>query len=84
MPFPPHAPKMISDKLDDGRLPRTVTGRMYARFDGGQICEGCETSILRNQVDWEFEVEGERGRSIHFDLGCAGLWEAERRKRGWL
>jgi hypothetical protein len=31
----------------------------------------------------EYEFEAPDGRAIRFHVGCAGLWEAERRRRGW-
>jgi hypothetical protein len=55
---------------------------MYAGYGKGYRCDGCESTILPAQVEYEFEAEN--GRVIRFHLGCAGLWEAERRRRGWL
>ena len=81
MPFPADAPKMIREKIDAGDLPRDTPEKMYAGFGKGSLCDGCETPILPTQVEYEFEAAGDR--VIRFHLGCAGLWEAYRRSRGW-
>jgi len=54
---------------------------MFAGFGTGKLCDGCDTRILPAQVEYEFEATD--GRVIRFHLGCAGLWEAYRRRMGW-
>ena len=81
MPLPPDAPKKIRDKMDAGELPREASSKMYAGFSKGNVCDGCETPILPAQVEYEFEAAD--GRVIRFHVGCAGLWEAYRRRMGW-
>ena len=81
MPFPFNAPKLIREKMDLGVLPSDKPSKMYAGHGTGEPCEGCETPIVPAQVEYEFEAPD--GRAIRFHLGCAGLWEAERRRRGW-
>ncbi|HEU5321147.1 MAG TPA: hypothetical protein VFX28_10115 [Methylomirabilota bacterium] len=81
MPFPTDAPEKIRDKLDRGVLPREAPGKMYAGFGQGHPCDGCDQPIAPTQV--EYELDSSEGRSIRLHLGCAGLWEAERRRRGW-
>ena len=81
MPFPPDAPQKIRQKLSAGLLPRDVAGKMYAGYGSSQPCDGCESPILPAQVEYEFETDD--GRRVRFHLGCAGLWEAERRRGGW-
>lgn len=81
MPFPEHAAKMIRDKLDAGLLPKEVEARMFAGYGDGKLCDGCELAIARSQVEWEFTTP--QGQSVRFHLGCAALWEADRRRRGW-
>ena len=81
MPFSPHAAQMIRDKMDSGALPREAPSKMFAGFGNGDSCDGCETPILPAQVQYEFDAGD--GRVIKFHLGCAGLWEAYRRVRGW-
>ena len=82
MPFPPGTAEKISAKLDAGTLPREVEGKMFAGYGTGHPCDACETTIANTQVEWEFDSPD--GRTVRFHLGCAGLWEAERRRRGWL
>jgi hypothetical protein len=43
---------------------------------------GASPPIVPAQVEYEFIVGD--GRTIRFHLGCAGLWEAERRRRAYL
>jgi hypothetical protein len=80
MPFPSDAPQKVREKLDTGVLPRDSPAKMYAGYGKGYRCDACETTILPAQVEYEFETEA--GRVIRLHLGCAGLWEAERRRRG--
>jgi hypothetical protein len=80
MPFPLDATQKIREKMDAGVLPRDAPPKMYAGYGKGEPCAGCETPILPAQVEYEFEAGD--GRTIRFHLGCAGLWEAERRRRG--
>ena len=82
MPVPPEAAQNIRRKLDAGLLPREVVGKMFTGFGHNKRCDGCEMVILANQVLHEFDTPD--GRIVRFHLGCAGLWEAERRRRGWL
>jgi len=81
MPFPPDPPRKIRDKMDTGVLPREASSKMYAGFGKGELCDGCETPIFPAQVEYEFDADD--GRVIKLHLGCAGLWEAYRRVRGW-
>jgi len=55
---------------------------MYAGFGTGVPCVACDVPILSAQVEYEFETAD--GRTFRFHLGCAGFWEAERRRRGLL
>ena len=82
MPFPPQAAKLIRDRLDSGRLPSVAPIRMWAGFGTGQLCDGCDEPIVPAQVEYEFNAAD--GCTVRFHLGCAGLWEAERRRRAYL
>jgi hypothetical protein len=70
VPFPPDAPKKIRDKVDAGDLPRDKPRRMYAGFGNGRFCDGCETTILPAQVEYQFETATADERVIRFHLGC--------------
>jgi len=81
MPFPPNASKRIHDKLNAGALPHEPPVKIYAGFGKGELCDGCDAPIFPAQVEYEFDAGDDR--VIRFHLGCAGLWEAYRRVRGW-
>jgi hypothetical protein len=81
MPFPPEVPKKIRDKLDLGTLPREAPAKMYVGYGKGEPCAGCETPILPAQVEYQFDSAD--GCTWRFHIGCVGLWDAERRRRGW-
>ena len=82
MPYPLDAPNRIRDKMDAGLLPHDAPPTtMHAHFGMGALCDGCDEPILPAQVQYEFDADD--GRVIKFHLGCAGLWEAYRRVRGW-
>jgi hypothetical protein len=80
MPFPSDAPLKIRERLDRGTLPHEPPGKMYAGHGENQLCDGCDEPIGPSQVQYEFDADG---RTIRFHLGCAGLWEAYRRRYGW-
>jgi len=80
MPFPFAAPKKIRDRMDNGTLPVDRPEKMHVRFGQGNPCKGCDQPIIPAQVEYEFGTAD--GRKIRFHLGCAGVWEAERRRRG--
>jgi hypothetical protein len=82
MPFPADAANKVRDKMDAGILPRDAPRKMYAGFGTGEPCVACDMPILPAQVEYEFEAADRR--TFRFHLGCAGLWEAERRRRGLL
>jgi hypothetical protein len=82
MPFHADAPNKVRDKMDAGILPREARRKMFAGFGTGEPCAACDVPILPAQVECEFEAAD--GRTCRFHLGCAGLWEAERRRHGLL
>jgi hypothetical protein len=76
MPYPPDAPEKIREKLLTGTLPRTPRARMWAGNGAGEPCAGCDQPIEPDQVEYEFG----NGALIRMHLGCAALWEKERRE----
>jgi hypothetical protein len=80
MPCQVDAPNKIREKMDLGILPREAPPKMYAGYGKGEPCAGCETPILPAQVEYQWDSAD--GRTLRFHLGCAGHWEAERRRRG--
>jgi hypothetical protein len=81
MSFPPDSPTKIREKMDSGFLPRDAPPKMYAGYGKDEPCAGCETPILPAQVEYQFDSAD--GRTFRFHIGCLGLWEPERRRRGW-
>jgi len=71
----------IREKLDAGRLPREDHIKLWARYGRNRPCAACESIILPAQV--EHELEFADGRIVSMHNACAGLYEAERRRRGW-
>jgi len=50
---------------------------MWAGQGDGHSCAGCDLPILPDQVEYEFG----NGEVFRMHLGCAALWEAERRRK---
>lgn len=82
MPFPflRKAADTIRERLDTGFLPTDAPQKMYAGYGHYEICAGCDDPILPSQIAYEMAYGDDR--SFTFHLGCAGLWEAECRRRG--
>jgi hypothetical protein len=73
---------VIRRKLDDGTLPSEhPPGKMYSGYGSGNTCDACGDPIHPAQVEYELNYPDQR-RTFRFHLGCAGLWEAARLKRG--
>ena len=68
----------IREKLDGGRLPREDHIKLWARYGRNRPCVACEQTILPAQV--EHELEFADGRIVFMHIGCADLYEAERRR----
>ena len=77
----------LSPRQRERTLARIVSGhlrldpprKMFAGYGGGLDCCGCGEVIDKTQV--EYEAVYENGQADHFHLACAGLWDAERRRR---
>jgi len=73
---------LVRDKLDAGTLPHDSPVKLWASRGRNQLCAVGEQPILRAQVEYEPQYDGRAPIRLH--LGCHGLWEAERRRRGYL
>ena len=73
---------LVRDKLDAGTLPREDPVKVWASYGREHPCAACELSILTSQVEYEPQYDGRPPIRLH--IGCHGLWEAERRRRGHL
>ena len=69
----------VLDAMSEGRLPLDAPKNMYAGYGTRRICMGCGETIYPTEV--EYEAEYGDGRTYLFHLGCAGIWDAERRRR---
>jgi hypothetical protein len=73
---------VIRRKLDDGTLPlERPEHKIYAGYGRGATCDACGDPILPAQVEYELNYP-HQDRTLRLHLGCAGLWEALRLKRG--
>jgi len=79
-PFQPRLVDRIRAKVDAGQLPLEKPPKVLGGYGALLPCDVCETKILPAQVEYSFTVNGQ---SFRFHVGCYGLWEAERRRRGW-
>src|SRR5262245_36051691 len=65
------------NKLDAGFLPTSAPEKTLAGSGSGQPCDGCDEPIEGMQAACERSYAD--GRTLRFHLGCAGLYEMERR-----
>ena len=79
VPVSPEQRQRVLDALSEGRLPLDAPKTMYAGYGTGRVCVGCGEPVHRREV--EYEAEYADGRAYLLHLGCASLWDAERRRR---
>jgi hypothetical protein len=72
---------IIREQIDAGLLPREDHIKLWIGYGQNRPCVACERVILVSQVEHEFQFAD--GRMIPMHIGCVGLYEAERRHRGW-
>jgi hypothetical protein len=72
---------LVRQKLDDGTLPHDPPVRLWAGQGRGGPCAACGQPIVSTQLEYEPEYTDAR-TAIRLHLGCHGVWEAERRRRG--
>jgi len=70
---------LIRVKLDERRLPREDPDKVRSGYGSAVPCDACEARIRPAQVEYSFAINGAFYR---FHIGCFGLWEAERIRRG--
>ncbi|PYO19610.1 MAG: hypothetical protein DMD85_18030 [Candidatus Rokuibacteriota bacterium] len=73
---------MVSKKVEAGTLPTEAPVKLWAGNGRGEPCTACEQPILKSQAEYEPQYDGRAPIRLH--VGCHGLWEAERRRRGYL
>ena len=73
----------MRDKIDAGILPLKDALKLWIGWGSGYECAVCDRPIFNSQS--ECEPEYEDGLPVlRFHAGCYSLWEAERRRRGYL
>lgn len=77
--MPPRLVEIIRDKFDAGFLPQHEPTKTWSGNGRGQPCSACDAPILPSQTEYQFDGAAPVYR---FHVGCWGLWEAERRRRG--
>ena len=71
----------IRDRLDAGALPRIGPKKMSSGFGKRHTCDGCGKPILTTQVEYKVVVDDDA--IYRFHIGCAELWQAELKRRGF-
>jgi hypothetical protein len=79
MPLSAEHRRQVLEAIVAGRLRLEAPQKMYAGYGEGRECAGCGDVIDKTQVEWEAIYQD--GQAYRLHLGCAGLWEAERRRR---
>jgi len=78
-PFEPRLVDRIRAKVDAGQLPLAKPPKVLGGYGTMLPCDACDAKIPPTLVEYSFTIDG---RSFRFHVGCYGLWEAERRRRG--
>jgi hypothetical protein len=71
---------VIMRKLDDGELPLDPPAKLKMSYGSRAPCSACGETLHPAQV--EYELSYPDGPTYRLHLGCAGMWEALRLKRG--
>jgi hypothetical protein len=77
----PSRSDVILRKLDNGDLPRRLPGKMDTGSGSGAPCDACGGRIQPHHIEYEWGYP-DQSRVFRMHLGCVGLWQALRRKRG--
>ena len=79
MPLTSEQRQRVLASIATGRLRLDTPPKMYAGYGSGGDCMACGEVIDKTQV--EYEVVFLDGQSVRVHLGCAGVWEAARRRQ---
>ena len=64
---------LARERIDNGSLPRTVPGSVWAGSGTGATCSLCEFAIEPSQVGYEFT--GDDAVTYHFHMRCHAIWQ---------
>ena len=71
------ASQRIRDKVWYGLLPDvTPVNAWSGHGTGHKLCDGCDVTIAPKEVERGIELDD--GRTLHFHVACAGLWQVFR------
>jgi hypothetical protein len=71
------ASQRIRDKLWYGLLPNVAPAKTQGAIGTGHtLCDGCDATIRLKEP--ERNVELADGKTLHFHVACAGLWQVLR------
>lgn len=76
---PPRLIDFIRRKVDAGQLPKKKADKVWQTHGTLVPCDACGARVLPAQVEYSFTIDE---KFFRFHVGCYGLWEAERRRRG--
>jgi hypothetical protein len=66
-------------KIESGELPGTRPPKLWGGFGHFEDCSACAGPIFPAQIRYEFGIDED---VVRLHIGCFGLWDAERRRRG--
>ena len=71
-------PRLIRQKLADGRLPQNSIPRVWGGPSHGEICDACDEKIGEHQFVMEGAFTDHTKRALQFHVPRFYLWDAER------
>jgi hypothetical protein len=72
---------LILSKLADGRLPMNSIPRVWGGPGNGEICDGCETIVTKDELIMEGSPLASGKGPLQFHAQCFWIWEDERRPK---
>src|SRR5262245_20554856 len=79
MPLTSEQRQRVLANIASGRLPLDPPSKMFAGYGDGHRCVGCEEVIERSHIEYESVYPS--GEAYRMHLGCANLWDIERRRQ---
>jgi hypothetical protein len=72
---------LVRKQVNAGVLPLDAPVKIWICLGSGRLCAVCGKAILF--TEYEPQYTDDRA-AIRFHVGCHALWEAERRRRGYV
>jgi hypothetical protein len=80
-PVPKSLADLVRKKVNAGVLPLDAPVKIWICLGSGRLCAACGKAILFTEYEPQYN---DNRTAIQFHVGCHALWEAERRRRGYL